>query len=263
VRPVWRDGTVQGALVLTKAPGEPLKPAEDRLLGDLVAQTGLILDHWARLEQLARQTAELQAAARRIVTAEDSARRRIERDLHDGTQQRLVSLGMELGALVERASVTGDPELVRQAGRARQQLLDATAELREMARGVHPAVLTVDGLEAALANLADRSPVLVRLHVALDRRPRPEVEATAYFLVSEAITNAARHAGAGVVNVEVSLAGDGLVIEVRDDGTGGAHFEPGGGLQGLADRVSALGARLEVHSPPAGGTTIRTVLACA
>jgi len=262
VRPVWRKGTVQGALVLTKAPGQRLKPAEDRLLDDLVAQTGLVIDHRARLGQVAGQAAELQAAARRIVTAEDSARRRIERDLHDGTQQRLVSLGMELGALVERASATGDPDLVRQAERARRQLLEATAELREMARGVHPALLTLDGLEAALSNLADRSPVLVCLHVALDRRPRPEVEATAYFLVSEAITNAARHAGAGVVDVEVSLDGDRLLVEVRDDGTGGAHLEPGGGLQGLADRVAALGARLEVRSPPGGGTTVRTVLAC-
>ena len=101
---------------------------------------------------------------------------------------------MELGALVERAAATGDPDLVRKAEHARRQLLDATSELREIARGVHPAVLTQDGLEAALANLADRSPVLVRLHVALDRRPPPEVEATAYFLVSEALTNAARHA---------------------------------------------------------------------
>jgi signal transduction histidine kinase len=262
VRPVWHDGIVRGALVLTKSPGELLTPGEDRLLGDLVAQTGLVIDHRARLEQVARQAAELQAAARRIVTAEDSARRRIERNLHDGAQQRLVSLGMELGALVERAAATGDPDLVRKAEHARGQLLAATSELREMARGVHPAVLTEDGLEAALGNLVDQSPVLVRLHVALDRRPPSEVEATAYFLVSEALTNAARHAGASVVDVDVSLDDDRLAVEVSDDGTGGAYLEPGGGLQGLADRLSALGARLEVVSPRGGGTTVRTVLAC-
>jgi signal transduction histidine kinase len=262
VRPVWHDGVVQGALVLTRAPGVPLTPGEDRLLGDLVAQTGLVVDHRSRLEQVARQAAELQAAARRIVTAEDSARRRIERNLHDGVQQRLVSLGMELGAMVERAAATGDPDLVREAEHARRQLLDATSELRDMARGLHPAVLTLDGLEAALANLVDRSPVLVRLHVALDRRPPAEVEATAYFLVSEALTNAARHAHASVVDVDVSLAGDRLTVEVSDDGSGGAGLDPGGGLQGLADRLSALGARLEVVSPPGGGTTVRTVLAC-
>ena len=262
VRPVWRDGTVQGALVLTTAPGERLTSGTDQLLGDLVAQTGLVIDHRTRLEQVAHQAAELQAAARRIVTAEDSARRRIERDLHDGAQQRLVSLGMELGGLVEQAAATGDADLVRTAEHARQQLLDATAELREMARGVHPAVLTLDGLEAALANLADRSPVLVRLHVALDRRPPAEVEATAYFLVSEALTNAARHAGASVVDVRVSLDDDRLLVEVSDDGTGGAHLESGGGLQGLADRVAALGARLELRSPPGAGTIVRAVLAC-
>lgn len=263
VRPVVHDGVVQGALVLTAAPGEPLTPGAGQLLDDLVAQTGLVIDHRARLEQVARQAAELRAAARRIVAAEDSARRRIERDLHDGAQQRLVSLGMELGALVERAAATGDPDLVRRTEHARRQLLEATSELREMARGVHPAVLTQDGLEVALATLADRSPLPVRLHLALERRPPPEVEATAYFLVSEALTNAARHAGARVVEVDVSLDGDRLAVEVSDDGTGGAELESGGGLQGLADRLSVLGARLEVVSPPGGGTTVRTVLTCA
>ena len=262
VRPVAHHGVVQGALVLTMAPGEPLTPGADKLLEDLTAQTGLVIDHRARLEQVARQAAELQAAARRIVTAEDSARRRIERNLHDGAQQRLVSLGMELGTLVERAAATGDTDMVRQAQHARGQLLEATSELREMARGVHPAVLTQDGLEAALANLADRSPLLVQLHLSLDRRPPAEVEATAYFLVSEALTNAARHAGAGVVEVDVSLGVDRLTVEVSDDGTGGAELEAGGGLQGLADRLSVLGARLELVSPPGGGTTVRTVLAC-
>ena len=262
VRPVSRDGVVQGALALTMAPGEAMSPAKDQLLDDLVAQTGLVIDHRARLEEVALQAAELQAAARRIVTAEDSARRRIERDLHDGAQQRLVSLGMELGALVERAAASGDPDLVRRAEHARTQLLEATAELREMARGVHPAVLTQDGLEAALANLADRSSLPVRLHLTLDRRPPAEVEATTYFLVSEALTNAARHAGARVVDVDVSLDQDRLTVEVRDDGTGGARLAPDRGLQGLADRLSALDARLEVVSPPGGGTTVRAVLPC-
>lgn len=262
VRPVAHDGLVQGALVLTTAPGESLTPGADQLLDDLVAQTGLVIDHRARLQQVALQAAELQAAARRIVTAEDSARRRIERDLHDGAQQRLVSLGMELGALVERAAATGDPDLVRRTEHARRQLLEATSELREMARGVHPAVLTQDGLEAALANLADRSPLPVRLRLALERRPPAEVEATVYFLVSEALTNAARHADARVVEVDVSLGSDRLTVEVTDDGTGGAELEPGGGLQGLADRLSVLGAALEVVSPPGGGTTVRTVLPC-
>lgn len=262
VRPVLHDDRVRGALVLRLPPGETLTQVEEQLLADLVAQAGLIIDHQARLEQVARQAAELQAAARRIVTAQDSARRRLERDLHDGAQQRLVTLGLELGALLERAAATGNTDLVRRVEESRRQLLDATAELREIARGVHPAVLTQDGLEAALANMADRSPLPVRLQVSLDRRLPAEVEATAYFLVSEALTNAARHAQAETVDVTVSLDLGRLTVEVSDDGLGGADTELGSGLRGLADRLSALGASLDVVSPPGGGTTVRTVLAC-
>ena len=133
---------------------------------------------------------------------------------------------------------------------------------RARRRGLHPAALTQDGLEVALATIADRSPVPVRLQVALGRRLPPEVEATCYFVVSEALTNAARHAQAEVVDVIVSLRPDRLTIEISDDGVGGASAEEGSGLQGLADRLSALGARLEFESPPGRGTTIRTVLAC-
>ncbi len=249
--------------MLRRPAGGPLSPTEQQLLTDLVAQAGLVIDHQARLDQVAHQAAELRAAARRIVTAEDAARRRIERDLHDGAQRRLVSLGMELGRLADRATAMGDPELVRLAEESRRILLDATAELRAMARGVRPAVLTHDGLEAALTNLTDRSPVPVVLHVALGRRFPAEVEATAYFLVSEAITNAARHAGARTVDVTAQYSDGRLTVAVSDDGSGGAHAGTGSGLQGLADRLAALGAQLEVDSPADGGTTIRTVLECA
>ncbi len=262
VRPVLHDGRVRGALVLRPPAGDALTRAEQQLLADLTAQAGLVIDHQASLEQVARQAADLQAAARRIVTAQDSARRRLERDLHDGAQQRLVTLGLELGALIERATATGDAEIVRRAEESRRQLLDATAELRKLARGVHPAVLTQDGLEAALANIADRSPVPVTLHVALGRRLPAAVEATAYFLVSEALTNAARHAGAEIIDVTASLSHGRLTVVVIDDGVGGADAVAGSGLQGLADRLSALGARLDIVSPSGGGTTIRTVLAC-
>jgi len=262
VRPVLHDGRVRGALVLRPPPGETLTQVEEQLLADLLAQAGLVIDHQARLEQVARQAAELQAAARRIVTAQDSARRRLERDLHDGAQQRLVAVGLELGALLERAAATGNADLVRRVEGSRRQLLDATAELREIARGMHPAVLTQDGLEAALANMADRSPVPVRLQVSLDRRLPAEVEATAYFLVSEALTNAARHAQAEAVEVTVSFDAGRLIVEVSDDGVGGANPEVGSGLQGLADRLSALGARLYIVSPSGCGTTVRTVLVC-
>jgi signal transduction histidine kinase len=181
-RPVVHRGRVLGAITVTKPVGEPSSRAERQLLEDLAAQTGLVIDHQA-------QAAEVKAAARRIVTAADAARRRIERDLHNGVQHRLVTLGLELGGLAEKAAAAGDADVAVRAESARRQLLEATAELREMARGLHPSVLTQDGLEPALANLADRSPIPVRLRVSVADRQPADVEATAYFLISEVITN--------------------------------------------------------------------------
>ncbi|MFC5003645.1 sensor histidine kinase [Dactylosporangium cerinum] len=245
--PVLHDGGFRGAITVVKAPGEPVTAAERRLIGDLAAQAGLVL--------------ELRATAQRLVAAGDAARRRLERDLHDGAQQRLMTVAMELGGLVRQATAAGATDLAAQADGVRAHLLEATAELREMARGLHPAVLTQDGLEAAVGALADRSAVPVRLRVAVERRLPAEVEATAYFVVSEGLTNAARHAAATVVAVEVTLTATGLVVEVADDGRGGAAVRPGNGLEGLADRLATLGARLLVHSPPTG-TTLRTVIPC-
>ncbi|SDY83491.1 Histidine kinase [Modestobacter sp. DSM 44400] len=256
VRPLRHHGAVRGALTLRKPAGEPLKADEERLLGDLVAQTGLVIAHEA-------QRAELQSAARRIVTAQDAARRRVERDLHDGAQQRLVTLGLELGMLAQHAEAAGDAELASRVKGARSQLLEATSELRELARGLHPSVLSQAGLPEALGTLADRSPVPVRLDVDLNCRPPAEVEATAYFLVSEALTNATRHAGASLVTVALAHVESGLRVEVSDDGKGGARLGDGSGLQGLADRLSALGASLELDSPRGGGTRLRTVVPCA
>ena len=153
-----------------------------------------------------QQAHELQAAARRIVTAEDVARRRIERDLHDGAQQRLVTLGLGLGVLAEqaKAKTKGDDATADRVKEAMTQLLEATAELRELARGLHPMVLAQSGLEPALGTLADRPAIPVRLHVAVPERLPSAVEATAYYIVSEALTNAARHSGASVVCVDVT-----------------------------------------------------------
>lgn len=256
VRPVVHHGTVCGVITLRKPVGETLTPAEDRLLADLVAQTGLVIAQQ-------QQAQELQAAARRIVTAQDAARRRIERDLHDGAQERLVTMGLDLGSLEEQAKATGEPELAARARALRAQLLEATAELRELARGLHPMVLTQAGLEAAMSMLADRSAIPVRLTVALADRLPHEVEATAYYMVSEALTNAARHSGAEVVTVEVTKVAEGLQVQVSDDGCGGARHGDGSGLQGLADRLAAVGATLTIDSPVGGGTRIRTVLPCA
>lgn len=253
VRPVIYHGVARGAITLRKGAGEALTGTEDRLLRDLATQAGLII-----VQQ--RQADELRAAARRIVTAGDAARRRIERDLHDGAQHRLVTLGLELGALAEQ--VDGNDPVARGLGQARDRLMEATADLRELARGLHPMVLQQAGLDAAVAALADGSAIPVRLRADVGGRFSGEVESTAYFIVSEALTNAARHSGADVVTVELDRVQDGLRIVVADNGRGGAAPDGDTGIQGLADRVSALGGRLVVDSPAGAGTRIEAVLPC-
>jgi signal transduction histidine kinase len=255
VRPVAHHGVVRGAITVRKPAGESLTAAEDRLLADLVAQTGLIL-----LQK--QQAEEIQAAARRIVTAQDTARHRIERDLHDGAQHRLVTLGLELGTLAEQAKATGDAALTTRVNEARTQLLEATAELRELAHGLHPMVLAQSGLQAALEMLADRSAIPVRLNMIIHKRLPHEIEATAYYLVSEALTNAARHSGADLATVSVAQVHKGLSVEVTDNGHGGAQLAAGSGLQGISDRLAALGAQLHLDSPSKGGTRIKALLPC-
>jgi signal transduction histidine kinase len=243
--PVVHNGRFLGALTVRKAPGDPLTAAERRLVGDLAAQAGLVL--------------ELQASAQRLVAAGDEARRRLERDLHDGAQQRLVTVALELGGLIRLAC--DHPELAERAEAVRAELLRATAELRETAQGIHPAVLTQDGLEAAIGFLADRSPVAVRVQVSVGHRLASEVESTAYFVVSEALTNAAKHADATVVEVCASLSSAHLELAIRDNGHGGAVVRPGSGLEGLTDRLTMLGARLDIKSDTTG-TQLRTVIPC-
>jgi signal transduction histidine kinase len=189
-------------------------------------------------------------------------RRQIERDLHDGAQQRLLSLGMDLGMAMEKFD--SDPDAARAlVGDAHAELQRAIAELRNLARGIHPAVLTDRGLDAALSALAARSPVPVRLDVHLKERPPASVEATAYFIVAEALTNAARYANATAVNVKVRQQGDKLHIEVADNGVGGAEQRAGGGLAGLADRASSVEGSLRVTSPKGGPTVVAADLPCA
>jgi signal transduction histidine kinase len=189
-------------------------------------------------------------------------RRQIERDLHDGAQQRLLSLGMDLGMALEKFE--SDPEAARGlVGDAHAELQRAIAELRNLARGIHPAVLTDRGLDAALSALAARSTVPVRLDVQLKERPPASVEATAYFIVAEALTNAARYAHASAATVSVREQGDKLHIEVADDGVGGAEQRPGGGLAGLVDRASSVEGSLRVTSPKGGPTIVAAELPCA
>jgi signal transduction histidine kinase len=207
-----------------------------------------------RTEALRRRIAQLAESRAGIVAAVDAERRRIERDLHDGLQQRLVALSM----LVGRAK-RGRPELLEQAHQEAQQAL---SELREVAWRVYPSGLDSLGLGEALAGVAERSSVPVTVACDLRRRPPMAVETAAYFVVCEAVTNAAKHSGAGLITVEVREEGDTAVrVRVRDDGAGGASAT-GGGLSGLARRVAALDGAFEVSSPAGGPTTITAVLPC-
>ena len=184
--------------------------------------------------------------------AGDAERRRLERNLHDGAQQRLVSLALMLRLAARRHPEDKDLES------AGQELAHALQELRELARGIHPAVLTERGLEPAVRALADRAPIPVELHVDLEARLDGPVEAAAYYVVSEALTNVAKYAQASFVRVSIQRTEvNGVQIEVVDDGVGGADPSAGSGLRGLADRVEALGGRIDVDSPPGIGTTLR------
>jgi signal transduction histidine kinase len=210
------------------------------------------------LTEQVRVTETRRAAA---VESAESERRRIERDLHDGAQQRLVALAMDLGRA--RESFDADPERARGLiAEAHDEAKAALSELRDLVRGVHPAILGDRGLDAALSAVVARSPVPVDLTVDVARRPPAEVESAAYFLVSEALTNVARHARATRVGVAVVRVGGRLIVEVTDDGAGGADPSMGTGLAGLSQRVESLGGRLHVVSPPGGPTTVMGELPC-
>ena len=210
--------------------------------------------------QLQARVEALQASRDRAVDSAEAERRRIERDLHDGAQQRLVALAMDLG--MARAKLESDPAAATVlVGEAHEEAKRALAELRDLARGIHPAVLADRGLDAAISALAARSPVPVGIDVATGRLPDP-VESAAYFVVAEALTNAAKHARAAEIGVRITRHRDLLIVEVIDDGAGGADPARGTGLRGLADRVAAVDGHLTVTSPPGGPTVIRAELPC-
>jgi signal transduction histidine kinase len=208
---------------------------------------------------LQESRAELAASRARLVTTADQARRRIERDLHDGIQQRLVSLALELRA-AEAITPAEQTELRTQLGEIADGLAGATGELREFSRGIHPAVLSEGGLRPALRALARRSAVAVELTVEVPARPPDQVEVVAYYVVSEGLANAAKHADASVVRVDVRTQDAHLHVSVRDDGIGGATPAKGSGLIGLTDRVQALGGTISITSPAGEGTTVVAVL---
>jgi signal transduction histidine kinase len=204
----------------------------------------------------AESRAELTASRHRIVAAADETRRRIERDLHDGTQQQLVSLGFELRVAQSVVPAGGLAELQTEIGRVAGELDGVVEDLREIARGIHPAILSEGGLGPALRTLARRAAIAVQLNVAaMARLPEP-VEVAAYYVVSEALTNTTKHARASVVEVDAEVNGGTLRVRVRDDGAGGADPVRGSGLVGLKDRIEALGGTFSVHSPVGGGTTV-------
>jgi signal transduction histidine kinase len=204
---------------------------------------------------------ELTASRARIVAASDQTRRQIERDLHDGAQQRLVSLILELG-MAQAEAPTEDHEFRMQVGHFTEQARDALKELRDLSRGIHPAILTDGGLGQALRALTRRSPISVQLDQRVEDRLPDHVEISAYYIVAEALTNAVKHSGASLITVsaEVAQVDGALRLEVADDGVGGAEFSGGTGLLGLKDRVDALGGRIDLHSPRGRGTTLCVVL---
>ncbi len=216
----------------------------------------------SRTEVLEARVTDLAASRNSTVDAADAERRRIERDLHDGAQQRLTSLAMNLG--IARATLGDLPEDgARAIEQAHEEAKQVLTELRDLVRGLHPAVLEDRGLDAALSAVAARSPVPVRLRVDMDRRVARDVEAVAYFVVSETLTNVARHADAANAAVEVDLRGELLRLRIADDGRGGADPQGGTGLQGLADRVRSVDGTFHLTSPLGGPTVIEAELPCA
>jgi len=251
-----------GSLVAVSVAAAPVRDRSGRVLGNMVAYTD-IGERQAQAAEVHRlndelhaRVAELAASRARIVAAGDVERRRLERNLHDGAQQRLVALSYSLQRAL--AKVDADPAAARALlGEAAEELGRALQELRELARGLHPAILTDRGLRPAVDALAARAPLPVEVEEIPDERLPEPVEAAAYYLIAEALTNVAKYAQASAVRVRIA-AGDGdLVVEVSDDGVGGADPAAGSGLRGLADRVEALGGALAIVSAAGAGTVLR------
>jgi signal transduction histidine kinase len=253
---VERDGRRIAALVHDPALGE-----EPELVQSVCAAAALALENERLQAELRSRLEDLQASRARIVDAADGERRRIERNLHDGAQQRLVSIAMALG--LAQAKLQSDPVAADAVfGEARQGLSAALEELRELSHGIHPAILTERGLNAALEELTLRSAVPVALDVDGTERLPGQVEAAAYYVVSEALANVAKYAHATSTQVRVRPLDGKIVVDVTDDGIGGADAGRGSGLRGLTDRVEALGGRFWLSSPPGHGTVVRAEIPC-
>ena len=253
--PIVRDGVPVAVLLHDAALSD-----EPRLLGPVAAATAMTIQNAQLQVELRARLEELRGSRIRIFEAEQLERRRLERDLHDGAQQRLIALSMRLGEL--RDQLEGDTILVARIDAARQEVTASLAELRDLAHGIHPASVTDHGLAVALESVTTRATVPVDLiGITQDRLPQA-VELAAFFIVCEALANTSKHARASSAVVQLDRESTNLIVEVRDDGIGGASLDAGTGLRGLADRVEALGGRLRVWSPVGQGTRIRAEIPC-
>jgi signal transduction histidine kinase len=250
--PIIIDGAVWGALVVGSARTDPLPPETEARICDFADLVATAISN-------AETRAELTASRARIVAAGDQARRRFERDLHDGAQQRIVSLGLQLRA-AEASIPEEHHELREQLSNVVDGLVGVSTDLQEISRGIHPAILSKGGLGPAIKTLARRSAVPVKLDLNVDRRLSESVEVAAYYVVAEALTNAAKHAQASEVAVSAAADDDELRLRISDDGVGGAAAGDGSGLIGLKDRVEALAGRLGISSPAGSGTTLTVVI---
>jgi PAS domain S-box-containing protein len=242
-----------GSLVDVEIAAAPVRNAAGTIVSHMVVFTDI--------SERKRAERELRLSRAQVVEAGDAERRRLERNLHDGAQQRLVSLSLELALLEQRFA--DDPEAQRAIDQVRREVGESLQELRDLARGIHPVIVTAHGLAAAAESLAARCPVRVALEVEIAERPPEVVEVAAYYLLAEALTNVAKYARASCATVTITRAGSGLVVEVADDGIGGAEADAGSGLRGLTERIEALGGSLRVTSPVGGGTRVRAELPCA
>ena len=254
--PVRHGDDLLGAISLSKPPSEPLSSTEDSLLRHLASQASLVMRNAQLTAELRATIDELRASRRRLVEAQDAERRKIERNLHDGAQQQLIALAIQLGLLAESAD---DPDLIRQAiPDLKAQLSAALDDLRALARGIYPPLLAERGLVVALHAQAARSPVPVLLEADQIGRYPQDTESTVYFCTLEALQNMAKHARASQAMVRLSGSGQGLEFSISDDGAGfpATGMRHGSGLQGMSDRLAAHGGTLDVRSQPGRGTTI-------